>query len=217
VATPTMTNGAARRTATPPSPPTARATSRNRTRIVVGAAVMIVSAFAAAVLYADAGDRQPYLVLTKPVAAGEVINADDLGQTLAAIDGRASAVRAADRASMVGRIAIVDLVPGALLAPSQVSDRAPEGSADAVIAARLDEGRAPADLAVGDSVLLYEVPADSDNAEVTATPIDGRVVAIEPAADGSAQIVSVAVNPGDARRAAVAAARGRITLVLAPS
>lgn len=172
MATPTMTNGSTRRTATSASPPPARATSRNRTRVVVGAAV--ISAFAAAVLYADAGDRQPYLVVAKRVAAGEVLNADDLGQTLAAIDGRTSAVRAADRASMVGRIATVDLVPGALLAPSQLSDRAPEGSADAAIAARLDEGRAPAGLAVGDSVLLYEVPSDSEEAEVTAAPVAGR-------------------------------------------
>jgi len=178
---------------------------------------MIVSAFAAAVLYADAGDRQPYLIVAKRVTAGKVITADDLGQTLAAIDDRASAVRAADRALMIGRIAVVDLVPGALLAPSQLSDRAPEGSADAVIAAKLDEGRAPADLAVGDSVLLYEVPADGDEADATVAPVAGRVVAVESAADGSAQIVSVAVNPGDARRAAVAAARGRIALVLAPS
>jgi hypothetical protein len=213
----TMTNGAKRRTATSSSPPPARSTNRNRTRIVIGAAVMIVSAFAAAVLYADAGDRQPYLVVAKRVAAGEVLNADDLGQTLAAIDGRTSAVRAADRASMIGRIATVDLVPGALLAPSQLSDRAPEASADAVIAARLDEGRAPAGLAVGDSVLLYEVPSDGDEVDATVAPVAGRVVAVETAADGSAQIVSVAVNPADARRAAVAAARGRITLVLAPS
>lgn len=217
MATSTMTNGTARGTAASTSPSPARATSRNRTRIVVGAAVMIVSAFAAAVLYADAGDRQPYLVVAKRVAAGQVIDANDLGETLAAIDGGSSTVRAADRASMVGRIAAVDLVPGALLAPSQVSDRVPESSGDAVIAARLDEGRAPADLAVGDSVLLYEVPADSDESDATAAPVAGRVVAIETAADGSAQIVSVAVAPGDARRAAVAAARGRITLVLAPS
>jgi hypothetical protein len=41
-------------------------------------------------------------------------------------------------------------------------------------------------------------------------------VSIEIAADGSSLVVSVAVAPADARRAAVAAARGRLTLVLAP-
>lgn len=205
----------------PPSlqapPPGARTSRRNRTRIAIGLALMVVSAFVAAVLYADAGERESFLVVTNRVAAGEVVGADDLGEVLAAIDDESSVVSAARRSSIVGRIATVDLVPGALLAPSQISDRAPDTSTDAVIAARLDEGRAPADLAVGDSVLLYEVPGEGDAADATAAPTPGRVVALVVAADGSSLIVSIAVSPADARRAAIAAARGRVTLVLAPS
>jgi hypothetical protein len=194
-----------------------RTSRRNRTRIAIGAALMIVSAFAAAVLYSDAGERHAFLVLTHRVAAGDVIGADDLGQTLAAIDSRSAAIPAGQRDAVVGRIATVDLVPGALLAPSQLSDRAPAASADAVISARLEEGRAPADLAVGDAVLLYEVPGENEQGDVTSAPTAGRIVSIATAADGSSVIVSLAVSPADARRAAVAAARGRVTLVLAGS
>lgn len=208
-------NGTKRRTGSrSPAPPPALSTRRNRTRIVLGAALMVVAAFAAAVLYADAGERDAFLVVAKRVPAGQVIAADDLTETLAAIDG-AMAVSASQRASMVGRVAAVELVPGSLLSSAHVSDARPDGADEAVIAARLDEGRAPADLTVGDSVLLYEVPAEGDD-EVTAAPVAGRVVAIETAADGSSVVVSVAVAPADARRAAVAAARGRLTLALAP-
>jgi hypothetical protein len=86
-----------------------------------------------------------------------------------------------------------------------------------VVSARLDEGRAPADLAVGDAVLLFEVPGEGGDTDTTAAPTTGRVVSISTAADGSSLVVSIAVSPADARRAAVAAARGRITLVLAGS
>lgn len=212
---PATTNGTRQRPAARPQlTHPAAGSARNRTRIVIGAALMVISAFAAAVLYADAGDRTAFLVVAKRVPAGEVIDADDLTETLAAIDG-AAAMPASRRAAVIGRVATVDLVPGSLLAASHLSDRAADASTDAVIAARLDEGRAPADLAVGDAVLLYEVPAEGD--EAADAPVAGRVVAVETAADGSALVVSIAVGPADARRAAVAAARGRVTLVLAPS
>lgn len=208
----TRTQPTSRRSAPPPSVSTAR----NRTRIVIGVALMVVAAFAAAVLYADAGEREAFLVMTTRVPAGELISASDLSETLAAIDGR-SAVRASERAFVVGRVASVDLLPGSLLSPSHVSDRTDGSSDEAVIAARLDEGRAPSDLAIGDAVHLYEVPAEGDESSAAAAPIPGRVISIATAADGSALIVSVAVSPADARRAAVAAARNRITLVIAPS
>jgi len=214
VAAPTTTNGSSRRTALRPSAPlTASPARRNRTRIALGAALMVIAAFAAAVLYADAGEREAFLVVSKRVPAGQVIGPDDLGETLAALDG-AVAVPASQRSSIVGRIAAVELVPGSLLSAAHVSDARTDIADEAVIAARLDEGRAPSDLAVGDSVLLFEVPGEGDE-EATAAPVAGRVVAIETAADGSSDVVSVAVAPGDARRAAVAAARGRLTLVLA--
>ena len=202
---------------TAPRPPTTLPTSptrRNRTRIILGAALMVIAAFAAAVLYADAGDREAYLVVAKRVPAGHVIGDGDLTETLAAIDGGA-VVPASQRASIIGRVAAVELVPGSLLSSSHVSDSEARGTDEAIIAARLDEGRAPADLAVGDAVLLYEVPGEGDD-DATAAPISGRVVAIETAADRSSVVVSVAVPPADARRAAIAAARDRLTLVLAP-
>lgn len=216
MAAPTTTNGV-RRTQSAPAPPPVRSPARGRTRVAAGAALMIVCAFAAAVLYADAGEREPILVMTDRVAAGEVITGGDIGETLAAVDDAGAVVPAADRSRVVGRIAVVDLVAGSVVSPSQVSDRAPEASTSAVVAARLDEGRAPAGLAVGDAVLLYEVPSEGDDAGATSTPVAGRVVGVETAADGSAVVVSVAVDAADARRAAVAAARGRVTLVLAPS
>jgi hypothetical protein len=175
---------------------------------------MVIAAFAAAVLYADAGERQSYLVVAQRVPAGQVIGEGDLTETLAAIDG-AGAVPASQRTAIVGRVAAIELVPGSLLSSSQVSDTEARSTDEAVIAARLDEGRAPADLAVGDAVLLYEVPGEGDD-EATSAPIAGRVVAIQTGADGSSLVVSVAVQPADARRASVAAARDRLTLVLAP-
>lgn len=208
------TNGTRRTAPRPQTNVAPSPTRRNRTRIVLGAALMVVAAFAAAVLYADAGERESYLVVARRVPAGQTIGTDDLGETLAAIDS-AAAVPASQRASIVGRVAAVELVPGSLLSPSHVSDAKARGTDEAVIAARLDEGRAPADLVIGDAVLLYEVPGEGDD-EATAAPVNGRVVAVETAADGSSVVVSVAVPPADARRAAIAAARDRLTLVLAP-
>lgn len=215
----TTTDGHAPRAPRQPvaAPLTVRTARRNRVRIVAGAAIMLASAFAAAVLYSDAGERSAVLQIAHRVAAGEMIEAGDFTEALVASDVRGATVPASQAASLVGRVAAVDLVPGSLLAPGQVSDRSPSAATDAVVGAVLDEGYYPRGVGIGDRVLLVEISNDSDTAETSTPPVQATVVSVVDGVDIGSISISLAVPPADARRFAVAAARGRLTIVLAPA
>jgi predicted RecA/RadA family phage recombinase len=195
---------------------TAGVTARNRTRMLVGALIALGSAFAAAVLYADAGERRPVLALAEPVAAGQVIEDDDLREVMVAVDGQLAVVDADDRASVVGRTAAVPLAAGALLTPDQLGDERLLDPADAVFGALLAEGTYPAELRAGDRVLLYELPgAAGDDTEVPGA-VTGTVVALQAAETPGAVDATIGVAAGDAGEMAVAAGQDRLIVVLAP-
>lgn len=208
-----------------PSPPapgpgsrTRQTASRQRARMVVGLLLLLGCSLAAAVLFANAGDRHAVLVMDRPVAAGEEITAADLGEALVSGDDAASTIRRADADRIVGRFAAVDLVKGSFLAPGHLADGPLAGSDDAVIGATLREGQYPLDLTDGDRVLAVVLPPESALAEDSAdeVPVAATVVAVGELSDLGGIAVSLAVRPDDAARVAIAGARGRLALVVVP-
>lgn len=199
---------------------TAKAAARNRTRIISGAFVLVVSALVAGLLYANIGNRHPVIAIARPVAAGQIIQATDLHEVLA---GSVDGIRTtpwSSRASVVGRTAAVSLIPGSLLNPSQLATGPAIDPAAAVVGAVLKPGQFPAGLRSGDKVLAIVLPPEAASATGQADvdpPIAATVAAIETLPDSAGSVsVSLAVPPGDSATLAVAGARGRLALVLAP-
>jgi hypothetical protein len=221
--TPVTGNGALRRgplATAPATGTTAKAAARNRTRIVVGALLMVVSALAAGLLFAGLGDKHPVIGVARPVAVGQVIQEGDLTQTLA---GAADGIRTmpwSSRTSVVGKTAAVGLVPGSLLNPSQLATGTAIDPGDAVVGAVLKPGQFPVGLRPGDKVLAIVLPpeaaTDTGQGRIE-PPVTATVASIATLPDsGGGLSVSLAVSPGDAAALAVAGARGRLSLVLAP-
>lgn len=221
--TPVSGNGAVHRPlGNPPESvgTTAKVAARNRTRIIAGLFILVVSALVAGLLYANVGNRHPVVAVARPVAAGQIIQATDLREVLAASVDGVRMTRWSSRATVVGRTAAVTLVPGTLLNPSQLAKGPAIDPAAAVVGAVLKPGQFPAGLRLGDKVLAIVLPPEAASATGQAqvdAPIRVTVAAIETLPDtGGGVSISLAVPPGDAAVLAVAGARGRLALVLAP-
>ena len=193
----------------------ARISARNRSRILLGCLVALVSALAMAVLYSDAGERRPVLALAQPVAAGQVIEADDLREVMLATDGGVSTLAAGQRDDVVGRTAAVPLAAGALLTEEQLGDTPLFDPSDAVFGAVLAEGRFPVELRAGDRVLLYELSSATEATE-PAEAVRATVVAVREGQSPGSISATVSVAAGDAGTMATAAGQDRLIVVLAP-
>jgi Flp pilus assembly protein CpaB len=187
--------------------------------VLIGSLVLVASALAAGLLYANLGDRQPVLAVARAVEAGQVVEAGDLRQILVAPVPGVRMVPASSRRAMVGRTASVRLLPGSLLNPAQLTTGPLVDPDRAVVGALLKPGQFPVGLRVGDDVLAVVLAPEGAPVDDTALPVPprARVAAIEQSAEpGAGLAISLAVEPGDATLLATAGARGRLTLVLAP-
>jgi len=197
---------------------TERAATRNRTRIAVGTLVMLACALAIGVLFARVADRSPVLVVAHPVRAGQVIGRGDLREQLVGSSTGASTIAASQRSAVVGRVAAVDLVAGSFLAPGQLAEGPAAGTGKAVIGATLKQGQYPVELADGAKVLAVVLPSESadQGSGLASSPIEATVVGIRPLDDGGGIAISLAVAPDRSSALAIAGARSRLTIVLAP-
>lgn len=179
---------------------------------------MVACALSAGVAFTTAAERSPVLLVARPVTAGSTIKSSDLRERLVGSNPAGSTVAASRRSSIVGRTAAVDLVPGSLLSLSQVADGPAAGTGQAVVGATLKEGQFPIELGVGDRVLAIVLSSESSDPNGTAPPppVSATVVGVRPLQDGGGVAVSLAVAPDEAPPLAVAGARGRLSLVLAP-
>lgn len=196
--------------------PVTPAGKRNVTRIAVGLIVIVVSVLGSLTLYSTAGDRTSVLALRRDVAAGQRIGVDDLKEVSISIDASVTTLRATEASHVIGKVAKVTLVGGALLVPSQIGE-APELSADqAVVGAVLKPGQYPTQLEVGSTVRVVEVPtADSTGRIEPVSHGVGRVADIaESASDSSIQVVSLVVDRTTSEAIASAGASGRLSLIV---
>jgi hypothetical protein len=216
-------NGALRRpvaNSVQPLGATAKAAARNRTRIIAGVFTLVMSALVAGLLYANVGRRNPVVAIARPVAAGQVIQAADLNQVLASSVDGIRTTPWSSRSSVVGKTAAMSLVAGSLLNPGQITTGSAIDARAAVVGAVLKPGQFPTGLRPGDKVLAIILPPEAAAATGQAAvdpPIAVTLAAIEKLLDSAGSVsVSLAVPPGDAATLAVAGARGRLALVLAP-
>lgn len=185
--------------------------------IAVGILAMCLGGLGGAVLWGEAAGSAEVLVLTRPVARGEIVQASDLRiARVGHLDG-VSSVDAATLHTVAGQQALVDLPEGSLL-PGGGVGRAALDAGGVQLGLRLAPGRIPlGELPAGTPVLL--VPLDDPRANPEATtelvrPIRASVLTPpRTGPDGVAQLLDVRLNAGLAATVASLAATDRIALV----
>jgi hypothetical protein len=176
---------------------------------VLAAALTILAGVVVAWALTTAADRVPVLTVARPIAAGDVISADDLAVADVAFDSAVNGlVPAASRDELVGRVATIALQPGTLLTVGMWADVPGLAEGERSVGASLPRGRFPSGIATGDGAIA--VATDSDAPAVTVRVID--VIAT----DDGAITVTLAVAEADAAGVARMAAAGGLALVGTP-
>ncbi|MCI3273361.1 SAF domain-containing protein [Streptomyces sp. 7R015] len=170
------------------------------------------------------GHRTDVVTVVRDVQVGQVLTENDLGRASVALDPAVKAVRADQLTSVVGKRAAVELKPGSMLAPSQVTKDNLVQAGEQLVPIGLEPKQIPATALVpGQRVELVHVPAqgatDTDTGKTSdAVPqtIDGRVVKASSAAPGTGiVVVDIATSAADGPTAAAWEAAGTLRLVLA--
>ncbi len=210
------------RIAGPVAPPRVSARRRRPGVIALSLALIAAGGAGVAVLLLQVGDRTEVVTVVRDVQVGQVLTEDDLGKASIALDPAVKAVRSDDRGSVVGKRAAVELKPGSLLAPSQVTKDSLVKAGEQLVPIGLKPEQVPATALVpGQKVQLVHVPAqgatDTDKTSNTAPQtIDGRVVKASGAAPGTGVVVvDVATTAEDGPTAAAWVSAGALRLVLA--
>lgn len=220
----TAPNGVPQRghAAGPVAPPRVSARRRRPGVIALSLALIAAGGAGVAVLLLQVGNRTDVVTVVRDVQVGEVLTEDDLGRASVALDPTVKAVHADGLKSVVGKRAAVELKPGSLLAPSQVTKDSLVRAGEQVVPIGLEPKQIPATALVpGQKVQLVHVPAQgtSDTGKTSdAVPqtIDGRVVKASGAAPGTGVVVvDVAASAADGPTAAAWEAAGTLRLVLA--
>ncbi|WP_130513022.1 SAF domain-containing protein [Krasilnikovia cinnamomea] len=172
------------------------------------------------------GDRLPVIAVARPVAAGQAFTAADLRQVSAAQDPGLQLIPAEQAQQVIGRTAVVPLVPGTLLTPSLVGEAAfpPAGKVAASLA--LKPGQYPQGLATGARVAVYvsatgtgddgQAPA---NTKAAGSPVQLQavVLGVDLAGDGQgATVITLLLDASDGPRLAAAPAGGVVLMQTAP-
>lgn len=154
--------------------------------MAVAVAGMLACGAVFAWILSTSGERAAVLSVVRPVAAGEVIRADDLGAVRLGFDDASQVVPAGQRGAVVGRRAVLPLAAGTLLGPGQVGRAAafpPSGKAQIVVA--MEAEMLPDGLSAGQRVAL-----------VPGVPPGGRVAEEEKkAADPLVGVVNAVSRP----------------------
>jgi hypothetical protein len=178
--------------------------------LVVGGALLV------GLLVQSAGDRTAVLAAARPIAPGQVVTEADLRVVDVGVDGEASLVSASSRASVIGKVAVVGIPEGALLARGQL---APDGGLEpgsVVVGALLGPGELPVPtLRPGDLVELVAVTG-GQGAEREALG-RGAVFATAAGTQTGSVFVSLVVEEGIAQEVADVAAQQRLRLLLLPA
>jgi hypothetical protein len=195
---------------------------RNLAGALLGLLLIVFCAVAVALYAANVGHRRAVLVVTRPIKAGAVIHAADLGEVRISADPAVHSVPASQRDRVVGQVAGVTLVPGTLVTRAELVSGPSVASGQAVVGLSLKAGQFPAGLRAPDQVMLVDTGPSSDGAAgaTVTTPslavlvARAEVFSVDPAADGQTTVVSIITSVGSAPDVAQAGSKGAVSLVL---
>jgi hypothetical protein len=204
------------------APPRVSARRRRPGVIALSLALIAAGGAGVAVLLLQVGNRTEVVTVVRDVQVGQVLTEQDLGKASIALDPAVKAVRADDMEAVVGKRAAVELKPGSLLSPSQVTKDSLVKAGEQLVPIGLKPEQVPATALVpGQKVQLVHVPAqgtvDTGKEAGGDVPksIAGRVVKASTAAPGTGVVVvDVATSADDGPTAAAWVSVGALRLVL---
>ncbi len=183
--------------------------------IATGLLLASVGALLVMWLVGSAGQRQDVLVVRQAVEYGEVIESADLGIARVSIDPGVEVVPASDRVLIEGKVATTRLTPGMLLAPGVAEPGGAPSPGQVLVPIAVPADRMPAGgLRAGDRILA--VDSEPSDGLASSASIPAEVVRIGPMDVNGVTVVDVAAKAPDGPVLAVAAANGRVALVVVP-
>ncbi len=215
---PTRTNGSKALSGAGPAGARGRPAARRRQLplVVIGVLLVIGGALAFADASLHLGSREEVLVVSEPLAAGQVITSSDLGTVRVSTSSGLQVVPAGDEAGVIGSSVAVPLVAGSLLTRAEVGTTAPVASGSDVVAVGLKAGQYPPDLAPGDRVRVVPVTSPSSSSLTpTGRPVSATVLAVDVASveSDSPTVFSLQVSRRDADEVAALAAANEASLI----
>lgn len=205
----------------------AKSAPRRRSLMQGALAVLLIVAGALTAGYVAQrmGSTHDFLGVAKPVGQGAEIKADDLIIVRVNDAIGLKPVPAGRASEVIGKHAVMALVPGTLLTMEQVTDLPIPAPGHQLIGLALDEDQMPGSrVAVGAPVLLVVVPpknqvnVSGDSQTVDLVPprtIAGTVIDLKAGSKQGTTLVNIEVTTADAPTVAALAADGRIVLALA--
>src|SRR6266540_3452969 len=200
-------------------------TRRRRRRVpylALGGLLVVVCVLGFAAATVRLGQRVAVLAVAQPVSAGQRIEAADLTQVSAADDPSLGLIPVALASAVVGRTAVVPLLPGTLLTRSLIGDAAfpPAGK---VVASLADKpGQYPQGLEEGSHVAVFVSAGNAAAGGQTSTGtgnassrLSAVVLGVDPRGDGQgATVVTLLLDASDAGR--LAGADGVVLMQTSP-
>jgi len=178
----------------------ARARLRPRARtqwLALAVALVVLSGVVVAWGLGEVADRVSVVQVARPVRAGTALTVDDLTVVGVAYDSQVTAlVPAASLSKLAGRVAAVDLAPGALMQKGMWRDAPALLQGEESVGAVLAVGRFPAGLAAGDFAEVVAIDGDAAAPRVTVRVVqadlddEGRLVLTMAALDVDAPAVA---------------------------
>jgi SAF domain len=212
-------------TGKPPAPPLAvpRLAPRRRSFLQGALALLLIvaGALTAGYVVQRIGATHDYLAVGRPIGAGAEITAPDLiiVRVNSALGLRP--IPASQAREVVGKHAVMALVPGTLLTMDQLTDESIPGPGKQLVGLLLKEDRMPAArVRIGASAVLVVIPdklsigADKTPELVPPRTIAARIVDVKPGHSEGETLVNVEVATADAPTVAAMAADDRIALAL---
>lgn len=179
----------------------------NRTRVVAGTLVLVVSTIAGALLLGDKGVDTQIYVVSQPLIAGQIVEAGDLASIL--VDGTPRFPVVVDPSDIVGQTLLQDLPKGTVLNLSHVAEQNENTSGEHTIGLRLTPGSYPNGVRKGDSVLVIVVPSEETGPEALPAVITHISEQLN---SGGDVVVTLRLSPEDALLAALGK-QGELVLI----
>ncbi|KQY55752.1 hypothetical protein ASD11_14665 [Aeromicrobium sp. Root495] len=189
---------------------------RLRGQALLGLLLVVGCALAGAVLFVNAGDRVTVLAATERIAAGRVIQRDEV--TTKEVAGLDDTIAAEDVSNVVGKTASIDMLPGQVLSSTMLTDQAVPGPGEALAGLALNNAQMPgAGVEPGDTIRVLAV-ASADGSGGSSQPQvladAARVYAVSRTSSGEAsKVVTVLLPQADADQVTTYAAAGRVAIV----
>lgn len=201
-----------------PEPPALATPPKLRRRpvaLLVSVATIVLGSLLGLWLWTAAGHTSEVLAVRALVHRGEVISRDDLMVVRVNLDPAVKTVPATQANTIAGQRAALDLAPGGLLTPGDLTTTVLPGRGTSVVGIGLAPGMLPAEpIAPGDAVRVVQTPGSQGEVAGTPVTIPATVVGVHPAEAGDQTIVDVLVPADAAADLAARAATGKVALVL---